>query len=272
MIPEFPTATERELKIYEHLSQVDSIHPGQSLIRELYDSFDLQGSAGKHHCLVLQSMHMTLLEMMRLNPRPFGLPLLKLTLKRLLLALDFLHNEAGIIHTGKTLHYISCRTESIANRSFLDLKTDNLMLTLEDDTMLADFAKAEAKDPSPQKQVDRSRTIYRSRRFLRPLKGNSYGLPILCDFGEARIGKTQESGPFVQPHIYRAPEIIFEMPWGSAVDIWNVACLVTKTIAALFPWSCIRRLRLSRFGTSLKASTCLETYSILKAPTTLSNI
>lgn len=145
------------------------------------------------------------------------------------------------------------------------------MLTLEDDTMLADFAKAEAKDPSPRKQVDQSRTIYRSRRFRRPLKGNNYGLPILCDFGEARIGRTQESGPFVQPHIYRAPEIIFEMPWGSAVDIWNVACLVTKTIAALFPWSCIRRLRLNRFGTSLKASTCLETSSIPKAPTTLSN-
>ncbi|KKZ61984.1 non-specific serine/threonine protein kinase [[Emmonsia] crescens] len=206
MLPDFPAITERELKIYEHLSQVDSAHPGQSLIRGLYDSFDLQGSAGKYYCLVLQSMHMTVLEMMRLNPRPFDLPLLKLTLKRLLLALDFLHNEAQIIHT--------------------DLKTDNLMLTLEDDTMLADFAKAEAKDPSPRKQIDQSRTIYRSRRFRRPVKGNSYGLPILCDFGEARIGKMQESGPFVQPHIYRAPEIIFEMPWGSAVDIWNVACLI----------------------------------------------
>ncbi|PGH34762.1 CMGC/SRPK protein kinase [[Emmonsia] crescens] len=206
MLPDFPTATERELKTYEHLSQVDSAHPGQSLIRGLYDSFDLQGSAGKHRCLVLQSMHMTVLDMMRLNPRPFDLPLLKLTLKRLLLALDFLHNEAQIIHT--------------------DLKTDNLMLTLEDDTMLADFAKAEVKDPSPRKQIDQSRTIYKSRRFRRPVRGNSYGLPILCDFGEARIGKMQESGPFVQPHIYRAPEIIFEMPWGNAVDIWNVACLI----------------------------------------------
>lgn len=45
-------------------------------------------------------MHMTLLEMMRLNPRPFDLPLLKMTLRRLLLVLDFLHTEADIIHTG----------------------------------------------------------------------------------------------------------------------------------------------------------------------------
>lgn len=49
---------------------------------------------------------------------------------------------------------------------------------------------------------------------------------MLCDFGEARIGKIQETGPFVQPHIYRAPEIVFEMPWGPPVDIWNVAALV----------------------------------------------
>lgn len=98
----FPTATDREFKIYEHLAKIKSAHPGQALIRELYDSFELQGHAGKHRCLVLQPMHMTLLEMMRLNPRPFDLPLLKMTLRRLLLALDFLHTEADIIHTGTT--------------------------------------------------------------------------------------------------------------------------------------------------------------------------
>lgn len=45
-------------------------------------------------------MHMTLLERMRLNPRPFDLPFLKMTLRQLLLALDFLHTEANIIHPG----------------------------------------------------------------------------------------------------------------------------------------------------------------------------
>ena len=96
----FPTATHRELRIYEHLASIKSTHPGQSLIRELYGSFEPQGHAGKHQCLVLQPMHMTLLEMMGLNPEPFDLPLLKMTLRRLLLALDFLHTEANVIHTG----------------------------------------------------------------------------------------------------------------------------------------------------------------------------
>lgn len=45
-------------------------------------------------------MYITLLEMMSLNPKPFNMPLLKMTLRRLLLALDFLHSEAGIVHTG----------------------------------------------------------------------------------------------------------------------------------------------------------------------------
>ena len=101
------------------------------------------------------------------------------------------------------------------------------MLSLEDTTMLSDFADEEARQPSPRKNMDQSRIIYQSRRFRRPLKGKSFGLPILCNFGEARIGKMHESGPFVQPDIYRAPEIIFEMPWGSAVDIWNLGPLVS---------------------------------------------
>lgn len=70
-LSQFPIAAERELKIYERLVQFESTHPGQSLIRELYDAFALQGTAGKHRCLVLQPMHMTVLEMMRLNPSPF---------------------------------------------------------------------------------------------------------------------------------------------------------------------------------------------------------
>lgn len=108
----FPTVTNREFKIYEHLTKVKSTHPGQSLIRELYDSFELPGHSGKHRCLVFQPMHMTILEMMSLNPKPSGLPLLKMTLRRILLALDFLHTEANIIHTGTPLELKQRETPS----------------------------------------------------------------------------------------------------------------------------------------------------------------
>ncbi|MBE3050479.1 hypothetical protein IMZ48_49890 [Candidatus Bathyarchaeota archaeon] len=57
-----PTATHRELGVYEHLTSLNSAQPGQVLIRELYDAFELDGPAGKHQCLMQQPMHMTLFE------------------------------------------------------------------------------------------------------------------------------------------------------------------------------------------------------------------
>jgi hypothetical protein len=30
----------------------------------------------------------------------------------------------------------------------------------------------------------------------------------------------------VQPDLYRAPEMILEIPWSYQIDIWNVGCMV----------------------------------------------
>lgn len=144
------------------------------------------------------------------------------------------------------------------------------MLSLEDNAMLVDFINEEIKHPSPRKEIDQSRTIYQSRQFRRPTGGKGYGLPMLCDFGEARIGKVQESGPFVQPHVYRAPEIIFEMAWGSAVDIWNLGALVS---VVLQPFLLIHFLTIKvRYGISSKDHISLGISSTAKAATIHSNI
>lgn len=96
----FPDATLREYRIYEHLSSIVSSHPGQSLIRGLYGTFELHGPAGIHQCFLQPPMHMSLLDMIQMAREPFSLPLLKMTLKRILTALDFLHTEAKVIHGG----------------------------------------------------------------------------------------------------------------------------------------------------------------------------
>ena len=103
------------------------------------------------------------------------------------------------------------------------------MLSLEDQAMMDDFAQIEAAEPSPRKMIDESRTIYKSRRFRPPISGKGHGLPILCDLSESRSYSGQDVNPFIQPHIYRAPEITFEMTWSSAIDIWNVAGLVSNS-------------------------------------------
>jgi hypothetical protein len=109
----------------------------------------------------------------------------------------------------------------------LDLKADNLMLHVADPSILEDFEKAELAHPSPMKAIGDTHVVYRSRTFRKP-KNGEWGDPVLCDFGEARIGQVQQTGPFIQPHIYRAPEVTLEMEWVPPVDIWNVAALVSK--------------------------------------------
>ena len=203
---------------------MDSSHPGQSSIRGLYDAFTFSGPHGEHQCLVQPPMHLSVLDMMNSNPEPLNAPLLRMVLKSVLTALDFLHTEAEIIHTGLAISLTYAVTHECSPRA-LDLKADNLMLAIADKSMYEDFEKAEMKDPSPRKIIDEARTIYTSRRFGKP-KNDRWGPPVLCDLGQARIGQVQETGPMIQPHIYRAPEVTFEIPWGPPVDIWNVATLV----------------------------------------------
>ena len=98
------------------------------------------------------------------------------------------------------------------------------MLTIEDESILSDFERAEIEEPSPAKVIDNIRTIHGSRTLGLP-KNDLWGQPVLCDFGEARIGTSSKG--LIQPELYRAPEVLFDMEWTSSVDIWNVAVLVS---------------------------------------------
>jgi serine/threonine-protein kinase SRPK3 len=76
--------------------------------------------------------------------------------------------------------------------------------------------------PSPRK-IDGNRVIYRSKE-LRTARTN--GPPTLIDFGKARIGEPVHFNN-IQPFIYRAPEVLLEMPWDKKVDIWNLGVMVS---------------------------------------------
>ena len=65
--------------------------------------------------------------------------------------------------------------------------------------------------------------IYSSRSLVPPVY--SYGRPVLCDFSEARLEKYDNMAD-VQPYQYRAPEVIFDIPWDEKVDIWSVGVMV----------------------------------------------
>ncbi|RAL09600.1 kinase domain protein [Aspergillus homomorphus CBS 101889] len=194
-----------ELRVYDHLSKLRSTHIGGVYIRGLYETFDVSGPDGVHRCLVHPPMHMSLHELRRMSSSSWGLSdgILKQTLGCVLQALDFLHSVAGVVHS--------------------DIKASNIMLSIDDDTMLADFEKAECESPSPRKVVNQHRTTYVSRKLRFP-KDGLWGQPVLCDLGHARIGLSHRG--LIQPDTYRAPEVLFDMEWGPSVDIWNLGVMV----------------------------------------------
>lgn len=108
------------------------------------------------------------------------------------------------------------------------------MLRLKGQSLLKRFEEEELHRPSPRKRVDATRNIYESRKIEHSSGGGGVGNPALCDFGEARIGTSHESGyNGVQPDQNRAPEVMFSMEWGMPIDIWSVACLVRRLLGLI---------------------------------------
>ena len=91
-----------EINVYNHLMNVQSQHPGRKYIRNALANFILHGPNGEHQCLVFELMLENAQELLRRNPsHRFTEDLLKVFLRYILSALDYLHTDARLIHTGK---------------------------------------------------------------------------------------------------------------------------------------------------------------------------
>jgi serine/threonine protein kinase len=140
-------------------------------------------------------------------------------IRQLLVALDYLQSQCHIIHTSNMS--ILLRGLYYRPNSDADLQLKNLLLPGPETLYLSRFEEAEVIDPSPRK-ILHDRAIYKSLSFL-PRGG---GLPLLTDFGEARMGdKTNNNN--IMTNVYRAPKVILRSSWGYKVDIWNVAMVVS---------------------------------------------
>lgn len=90
-----------ELKIYKRIEGTPQKHPGRKYVRSLLDSFDVNGPEDKHRCLAHPPLWESVLDFLFRNPvQRLPTPILAVTLHRLFLALDYLHTECKIIHTG----------------------------------------------------------------------------------------------------------------------------------------------------------------------------
>lgn len=96
------TSSARELAAYRHI-QAANTNPGARFLRELHDNFKIQGLEGEHLCLVHEPLGFSLETFRQLMPsRQLPEDLLKAVLRHVLQALDCLHRDAKMIHTGES--------------------------------------------------------------------------------------------------------------------------------------------------------------------------
>ncbi|OCL05752.1 kinase-like protein [Glonium stellatum] len=187
----------QELEVYRHLASVTKEHAGREYIRQLKDSFTLKSHNGEHDVFVMTPLGMSLRTLREMQKNGiFQQTLVVGALNQVLTGLNFLH-EADVIHT--------------------DLHSDNLLIALTNDSILAKVEDDEIRTPSARKQVGDT-IIYVSRYMLA-----GAGSLTICDLGQARIGNEHSGNAMPVP--YRAPEVILNMKWGNAVDMWSVGLL-----------------------------------------------
>lgn len=101
-IPTIDSNASGESKRSKLISSTNTSHPGLSFIRLPIDEFQLEGPEGTHFCLVYKPMRETLYHWQRRLPHErLPLPLFKSYAFLILQALDYLHIECHLIHTGK---------------------------------------------------------------------------------------------------------------------------------------------------------------------------
>ncbi|KAK0474222.1 kinase-like domain-containing protein [Armillaria novae-zelandiae] len=179
-----------EVDFLEKVRQAQRSNEQQHVVRML-DCFSLVSSFGTHSCLVFEVLGMSIEELtQRTLPNKFPIPMCKRIIKEVLLGLDFLHQECGIVHT--------------------DLKLDNLLLRLEDTKGVPSLGDSE----SP---------IDLSHVSLGP------SAVVISDLGVASHIEKPFDG-VIQPYALRAPEVYLGIPYSSSADIWSLACLAFELV------------------------------------------
>jgi serine/threonine-protein kinase SRPK3 len=142
-----------EIKLLNRIVQAKPSHPGRKHVVSLLDSFEHKGPNGVHVCMVFEVLGENLLGLIkRWNHRGIPMPLVKQITKQVLLGLDYLHRECGIIHT--------------------DLKPENVLIEIGDVEKIVEAHVAQEEAKKENKEDNRN-----GRRRRRTLITGSQPLP-----------------------------------------------------------------------------------------------
>ncbi len=161
-----------EIKLLNKIVQANPNHPGRKHVVSLLDSFEHKGPNGTHVCMVFEVLGENLLGLIkRWNHRGIPMPIVKQITKQVLLGLDYLHRECGIIHT--------------------DLKPENVLIEIGD---VEHIVKTHVKEEPGKDEKEDNRNGRRRRRTLitgsQPLPS-----PLNASFNHADLMRFPGSTP-----------------------------------------------------------------------------
>ncbi|PSS00377.1 Serine/threonine-protein kinase [Actinidia chinensis var. chinensis] len=228
--PQFAQAALHEIELLSAIADGDPTN-SKGVVR-LVDQFKHTGPNGQHLCMVLEFLGDSLLRLIKYN-RYKGLELSKVReiCKCILIGLDYLHRELGIIHT--------------------DLKPENILLVSTIDPAKDPIRSGctpilERPEGNPNggviMNVNEKKLKRRARRVVARISerrasmggvvGNSKperslnGINVSCkvvDFGNA-CWADKQCAEEIQTRQYRAPEVVLRSGYSFSVDMWSFAC------------------------------------------------
>ncbi|OAY62985.1 SRSF protein kinase 1-like [Ananas comosus] len=225
---EFAQAALHEIEILSAIAEGD---PSNSkCIARLLNHFKHAGPNGQHLCLVVEFLGDSLLRLIRYNRnKGIGLKRVKDICRSVLVGLDYIHSELGIIHTD-------LKPENVLLVSTIDPAKDPVrsgftpilerpegslnggtVININEKKLKLKAMRAAAK--ISQRRESMGGVI----EFERSLEGIDLRCKIV-DFGNACWGDRQFATE-IQTRQYRAPEVILGAGYSFSVDMWSFACV-----------------------------------------------
>lgn len=131
--PHYTDAALDEISLLKRVVSANPNHPGRAYVVSLLDSFRHNGPNGSHVCMVFEVLGENLLGLIK-RYHYKGIPkvLVKQITKQVLLGLDYLHRECGIIHT--------------------DLKPENVLIEIGDVESIVQKLQQEEEEEEQKKR------------------------------------------------------------------------------------------------------------------------